>query len=39
MSQPPSRLHRALGVRGATVVGLSAMLGTGVFAVWTPAWS
>lgn len=38
MSQPPSRLHRALGVRGATVVGLSAMLGTGVFAVWTPAW-
>jgi APA family basic amino acid/polyamine antiporter len=39
MSQPPSRLQRALGVRGATVVGLSAMLGTGVFAVWTPAWS
>ena len=39
MSQPPSRLHRALGVRGAAVVGLSAMLGTGVFAVWTPAWS
>lgn len=38
MTQPPSRLHRALGVRGATVVGLSAMLGTGVFAVWTPAW-
>ena len=38
MNQPPSRLHRALGVRGATVVGLSAMLGTGVFAVWTPAW-
>ena len=33
----PSRLHRALGVRGAVVVGLSAMLGTGVFAVWTPA--
>ena len=24
-------------MRGATVVGLSAMLGTGVFAVWTPA--
>lgn len=39
MSQPPSRLRRALGVRGATVVGLSAMLGTGVFAVWTPAWT
>lgn len=35
--QPPDRLHRALGVRGATIVGLSAMLGTGVFAVWTPA--
>lgn len=26
-----------LGVRGATVVGLGAMLGTGVFAAWTPA--
>ena len=39
MSDPtPSRLHRSLGVRGATIVGLSAMLGTGVFAVWTPAW-
>lgn len=36
-TQPPSRLHRALGVRGATVIGLGAMLGTGVFAVWTPA--
>ena len=36
-AQPPSRLHRALGLRGATVVGLGAMLGTGVFAVWTPA--
>ncbi len=35
--QPPSRLHRGLGLRGATVVGLGAMLGTGVFAVWTPA--
>ena len=33
----PSRLHRALGTRGAVVVGLSAMLGTGVFVVWTPA--
>lgn len=33
----PSRLGRVLGVRGATVVGLGAMLGTGVFAVWTPA--
>jgi APA family basic amino acid/polyamine antiporter len=36
-AQPPSRLHRGLGLRGATVVGLAAMLGTGVFAVWTPA--
>lgn len=35
---PSSRLHRGLGVPGAVVVGLSAMLGTGVFAVWTPAW-
>lgn len=33
-----SRLHRVLGVPGAVIVGLSAMLGTGVFAVWTPAW-
>lgn len=30
-------LRRALGVGGATVVGLGAMLGTGVFAAWTPA--
>ena len=35
--QPPSRLRRSLGLRGAVVVGLAAMLGTGVFAVWTPA--
>ena len=26
-----------LGVGGATVVGLGAMIGTGVFAAWTPA--
>ena len=39
MTSPPSRLHRALGVRAATVVGLGAMLGTGVFAVWTPAYA
>ena len=39
MTSPPSRLHRALGVRAATVVGLGAMLGTGVFAVWTPAFA
>ncbi|MFM7597737.1 MAG: APC family permease [Actinomycetota bacterium] len=39
MTSPPSRLHRAIGVRAATVVGLGAMLGTGVFAVWTPAYA
>ena len=39
MTSPPSRLHRSLGVRAATVVGLGAMLGTGVFAVWTPAYA
>lgn len=33
----PSRLHRALGVPGATVVGIGAMVGTGAFAVWQPA--
>jgi APA family basic amino acid/polyamine antiporter len=32
-----NRLRRVLGVRGAVVVGLGAMLGTGVFAAWTPA--
>jgi basic amino acid/polyamine antiporter, APA family len=37
MSEPPSRLRRSLGLPGAIVVGLGAMLGTGVFAVWTPA--
>jgi len=30
-------MKRVLGVGGATVVGLGAMLGTGVFAAWTPA--
>lgn len=39
MTSPPSRLHRVLGLRAATVVGLGAMLGTGVFAVWTPAYA
>lgn len=39
MTSPPSRLHRSLGVRAATIVGLGAMLGTGVFAVWTPAFA
>ncbi len=34
----PSRLQRVLGLPGSTIVGVSAMLGTGVFAVWTPAW-
>ena len=34
---PDSRLARRLGVGGATAVGLGAMLGTGVFAAWTPA--
>jgi len=32
-----SGLVRHLGLVGATVVGVAAMLGTGVFAVWTPA--
>ena len=32
-----AELRRVLGVGGATVVGLGAMLGTGVFAAWTPA--
>ena len=35
--ETPSRLVRVLGIPGATVVGLSAMVGTGLFAVWTPA--
>ena len=39
MTSPPSRLHRVLGLRAATAVGLGAMLGTGVFAVWTPAYA
>ncbi len=30
-------MRRVLGVRGAVVVGLAAMLGAGVFAVWAPA--
>jgi basic amino acid/polyamine antiporter, APA family len=33
----PTRLTRVLGIPGATVVGFSAMLGTGVFVVWAPA--
>ncbi|MGA1145914.1 MAG: APC family permease [Candidatus Nanopelagicales bacterium] len=34
---PPSRLVRSLGLGGAVAVGVSAMVGTGVFAVWQPA--
>ena len=34
-----AELRRVLGARGATVVGLGAMLGTGVFAAWTPAFA
>jgi APA family basic amino acid/polyamine antiporter len=30
-------LSRRLGLGGATAIGLAAMLGTGVFAAWTPA--
>jgi basic amino acid/polyamine antiporter, APA family len=37
--EPASRLRRALGLPGAVVVGVGAMLGTGVFAVWTPAYA
>ena len=36
-ADPPSRLTRSLGLRGAVTVGVSAMIGTGVFAVWQPA--
>lgn len=34
--EPSSRLHRRLTLPGAVVVGVSAMVGTGVFVVWTP---
>ena len=37
MSQPESRLSRRLGTSDAVVVGLGAMIGTGVFVVWQPA--
>ena len=36
-NDPPSRLARSLGLGGAVTVGVSAMIGTGVFAVWAPA--
>ena len=32
-----ARLERRLGLPGAVAIGLAAMLGTGVFAAWTPA--
>ena len=35
--EPASRLARRLGLGDAVVVGLGAMLGTGVFVVWSPA--
>ena len=37
MTQPESRLSRRLGTGDAVVVGLGAMIGTGVFVVWQPA--
>ena len=36
-TDPPSRLQRSLGLGSAVVVGVSAMVGTGVFAVWQGA--
>jgi len=36
-TDPPSRLARSLGLGGAVTIGVSAMIGTGVFAVWQPA--
>lgn len=38
-AEPESRLRRELGLSGAVVVGVGAMLGTGVFAVWSPAYA
>ena len=35
--EPPTRLWRELGLGGAVVIGLGAMLGTGVFIVFAPA--
>ncbi len=37
LDQPASRLRRELGLAGAVVIGLGAMLGTGVFVVFAPA--
>ena len=36
-SDSAPRLQRRLGLGGAVAIGLAAMLGTGVFAAWTPA--
>ena len=38
-NDPDSRLRRVLTLRGAVIIGVGAMLGTGVFAVWTPAYA
>lgn len=37
MPSEDSRLGRRLGLPGALAIGLGAMVGTGLFAVWTPA--
>ncbi|HSI92573.1 MAG TPA: APC family permease [Jiangellaceae bacterium] len=37
MTEPESRLSRRLGTGDAVVLGLGAMIGTGVFVVWQPA--
>jgi basic amino acid/polyamine antiporter, APA family len=37
VTQPESRLSRRLGTADAVVVGVGAMVGTGVFVVWAPA--
>ncbi|WP_166355844.1 APC family permease [Phytoactinopolyspora limicola] len=37
MTPPESRLSRQLGTADAVVIGLGAMIGTGVFVVWQPA--
>lgn len=36
-TRPEDTLRRHLGIGGATVVGLAAMIGAGVFYVWAPA--
>lgn len=37
MTEPESRLSRRLGTGDAVIIGLGAMIGTGVFVVWQPA--